>query len=90
METKFKKILISGIQLIGVCVFLLIAASSASTQKAGSSLDYRGAAVGGIAGSKGYIYIGKASSDREAQALVREKGYSSYVWDTINGNVYAK
>ncbi|WP_143241133.1 hypothetical protein [Barnesiella sp. An55] len=86
METKAKRFLITSIQVLGLSTFLLIAASSASTQK----LDYRGAAVGAAAGYNGYLYIGNASSESEAKALAKDKGYSYYVWDTKNGNVYAK
>ena len=67
-----------------------MAASSASEKSAASKIDYRGAIVGGAAGYEGKVLIGRASSESEARALVREKGYSSYTWDSVNGNVYAK
>lgn len=79
--------------MAGLAVFCVMAAASASSQDASSSrsnIDWRGAAVGAAAGYDGYIIIGKASSESEAERLAARKGYSAYIFDTVNGNVYAK
>lgn len=78
------------IQVVGLIAFCAMAAASASSQEALGDIDVRGAAVGGIAGYNGYIIIGRASSESDAKGLARSKGYSVYIWDSINGAVYAK
>lgn len=78
-------------QMLGLLVFCVIAAASSSSQQSTSkSIDWRGAAVGAAAGHDGYIIIGSASSESEAKKLAASKGYSYYIYDTVNGNVYAK
>jgi len=66
-----------------------MAAASASSQGA-SNIDWRGAAVGGAAGYNGMILIGNASTHSEARKLAASEGYTEYIWDSVNGNVYAK
>lgn len=78
-------------QIMGLIAFCAMAAASSSSQQSTSrNVDWRGAAVGAAAGYDGYIIIGSASSDSEAKKLAASKGYSYYIYDTINGNVYAK
>lgn len=89
----FKNKINTLFQVAGLAVFCVMAAASASSQDASSSrsnIDWRGAAVGAAAGYDGYIIIGKASSESEAERLAARKGYSAYIFDTVNGNVYAK
>lgn len=81
------------IQALGLIAFCVIAAASSSSQHAsssGSGIDWRGAAVGGAAGYNGYIIIGSANSESQARDLAGSKGYSQYIWDSVNGKVYAK
>lgn len=81
------------LQVIGLVAFCFMAAASSSSQHASSSdssFDYRGAAVGAAAGYNGYVIIGTASSESEAQRLAARKGYDYYLWDSVNNNVYAK
>ena len=89
MEIKFKRLLFAGIQIIGVCAFILMAASSASN-KSSYREAARGAVVGAAAGHEGYIFIGNVSSQSEVESLAKSKGYAYYIWDSVNGNVYAK
>ena len=80
-------------QIFGLIAFCLFAASSSSSKgssSSGSGFDWRGAAVGAGAGYNGYTIIGKASSESEARDLAGSKGYSAYLWDSVNGAVYAK
>ena len=68
-----------------------MAAASSSSQHANDrNIDWRGAAVGAGAGYNGYIIIGTASSEEDAIELATSKGYSYYLWDSVNGKVYAK
>lgn len=81
------------IQALGLIAFCIMAAASSSSQHANSSdggIDWRGAAVGAGAGYNGYIPIGKASSESGARSLASNKGYSAYLWDSVNGVVYGK
>lgn len=78
------------IQIIGLILFSCIALSSASSQDIGRNIDWRGGAVGAAAGYNGMLPIGTASSESEARSLTASKGYTEYVWDSINHNVYAK
>jgi len=81
------------IQAIGLVVFCFMAMASSSSKGSSSSsydIDWRGAAVGGAAGYNGMILIGKASSQSDAERLAASKGYSEYLWDSVNHNVYAK
>lgn len=84
----FKNKINTLFQVAGLAIFCVMAAASASSQDASSSgsIDMRGAAVG----YNGYIIIGKASSESEAKQLAANKGYSAYIFDTVNGNVFAK
>lgn len=78
-------------QIMGLIAFCAMAAASSSSQQSTSkNIDWRGAAVGAAAGHDGYIIIGSASSESEARRLAESKGYSYYIYDTVNGNVYAK
>ncbi len=88
----FKNKINTLFQVAGLAIFCVMAAASASSQDASSSgsIDMRGAAVGAAAGYNGYIIIGKASSESEAKQLAANKGYSAYIFDTVNGNVFAK
>lgn len=79
------------IQAMVLLAFCTMAAASASTKSAsGSGIDWRGAAVGASAGYNGYVIIGSASSQSQAANIAKNKGYSEYIWDSVNGNVYAK
>ncbi|MDE5568964.1 MAG: hypothetical protein K2I89_08750 [Muribaculaceae bacterium] len=80
------------IQVMALVVFCVMALASASSKQASSdsNIDWRGAAVGGVAGYNGYIRIGTASSESEARQIAGSKGYSEYLWDSVNGAVYAK
>lgn len=80
------------IQICGLLAFSFMGLASASSQQAtrDSGIDFRGAAAGAYAGYQGYIIIGSASSQSEAYKLAEKKGYSKYLWDSVNGNVYAK
>lgn len=79
-------------QILGLTVFCILAAASSSSQSAtkSSDIDWRGAAVGAGAGYNGYIIIGTASSESSASELAASKGYDYYLWDSVNGKVYAK
>lgn len=89
---KFKKTVI--FQALGLVLFCVLAMASSSQKSSSSSsysdIDWRGAAVGGTAGYNGYSYIGTASSESDARSLTANKGYSQYIWDSVNGKVYAK
>lgn len=76
-------------QVAGLIVFAIMAAASGSSKSA-SDIDWRGAAVGGVAGYNGYNIIGRASSNEEAVQLAKNKGYNDCIWDSVNGAVYAK
>lgn len=96
MEKK-KRILtrfLSTLVLIGFVTVSLASSSQKSSSSSGSGYDWggaaRGAAVGGAAGYNGYTIIGKASSESQAKDLAARKGYSYYLWDSVNGAVYAK
>lgn len=82
------------IQVICLCLFCFMAAASASQQSAGSGSYWsemgRAALVGAGAGHDGYVFIGVESSESEARELAASKGYSRYIWDSKNGNVYGK
>lgn len=88
----FKKKRIIFTQVLGLLAFCFMAASSSSqgSSSSGSGFDYRGAAVGAAAGYNGYTLIGSAESESEARRLAVRKGYDSYIWDSVNNNVYAK
>lgn len=81
-------IFIQAMVLLAFCT--MAAASSSSKETSGSNFDWRGAAVGAAAGYDGYIIIGSASSEAEAKRIAEAKGYSYYIWDSVNGKVYAK
>lgn len=81
---------IALVQLIGLVLFGGMAISSASSKDTASSIDWRGAAVGAAVGYDGYIIIGTASSEAAAIKLAESKGYDYYIWDSVNGKVYAK
>lgn len=85
-----KGILVQAAVLIAFCVMAAASSSSHDASSSKSSFDYRGAAVGAAAGYNGYIIIGTASSESAAADLAASKGYSYYLWDSVNGNVYAK
>lgn len=94
---KSKKLL--ALQLIGMVVFCVMAAASSSSSGGSSSsssyfkssnVDWRGAAVGGVAGYNGYTYIGRYSSKSEAAQAATNKGYGDCIWDANNGATYAK
>lgn len=92
MINKNFKILI---QVMSLCLFCFLAASSASSQhSSGSGTDWgsigRSALIGAGAGHDGYDYVGYASSESEAERLAASKGYSRYLWDSNSGNTYAK
>lgn len=78
------------IQIIGVILFGGMALSSSSSKESLKDVDWRGAGVGAAAGYNGYIIIGSAQSEEAARNFAANKGYSYYIWDSINGNVYAK
>lgn len=78
------------IQALGLIAFFIMASASESSKQASNSIDWRGAAVGAAAGYSGYSAIGSASSDDQAKEIARSKGYSEYLWDSVNGIVYAK
>ena len=81
------------IQASGLAAFCFMVAASSSSQHANSSsggIDWRGAAVGAGAGYNGYVPLGNASSEANAKSLAKSKGYSYYLWDSVNGVVYGK
>lgn len=82
-------------QILCLILFCFMAIASASSQhSSGSGRDWgsigRAALVGAGAGHEGYVLIGVASSEKEARQLTASKGYTRYIWDSNNGNVFAK
>lgn len=86
--SKDKKVVL--IQIIGLILFGGMALSSSSSKDSLRDVDWRGAGVGAAAGYNGYTLIGSAQSEEAARTLTANKGYSYYIWDSINGKVYAK
>ncbi len=83
------------IQIMCLCLFCFMAAASATTQNSsGSGTDWRSigrsAVIGAGAGHDGYDCLGTASSQSEAKKMAASQGYSTYIFDTNSGLVYAK
>lgn len=93
-KSMFKNKRSAFIQAIGLLVFCFMAVASSSSKEGASNIDWgeavRGGTVGGIAGYNGMVCIGSASSESEATELADSKGYTTVIWDSVNGRVYAK